>query len=195
MLLHSRQFYDINTVFRISQTNLTKFFENTKIWKKRTHLYFKIGLENQGLTICAEKFDQIFRNIKIWKKRTNLHFIYRHQNQGLTKTKEDSLLERMTSTCLRGGCGVASNRPSSVSSNTSSYCVSTRSAQIFIFYYSRPSYSFLTGVNLASPSSPIVDEVEFLDVCGTKVLRVFLLAVISTNGSPPPLPSKSGLKL
>ncbi len=47
-------------------------------------------------------------------------------------------------------------------------------------------------------SSP---EAAFLDVIGTKVLRVFLLAnylitVASTIGPPPPLPhSKSGLKL
>jgi hypothetical protein len=41
-------------------------------------------------------------------------------------------------------------------------------------------------------------EAEILDVIGTKVLRVFLLATQSpllTVYSPPPPPSKSGLKL
>ncbi len=37
-------------------------------------------------------------------------------------------------------------------------------------------------------------EADFLDVIGTKVFRVFLLAIHS-HPSPPPLPSKSGLKL
>ncbi len=50
------------------------------------------------------------------------------------------------------------------------------------------------GGGCAPPQSP---EAEFLDVIGTKVFKVFFLAIhchISTNGSPPSL-SKSGLKL
>ncbi len=179
--MHSRQFYDINTV--LPQTNLTKFFENTKIWKKRTHLYFKIGLQIRVLLFAQKNLTKFFEIQKFERNEQIYIFILyigiRHQMQGLTKTKEDSLLERMTSTSFWGGWGAASNRPSSVSSNTSSYWVSTRSAQIFIFYSSQPSYSFLIGANLASPSSPIVDEVEFLDVCRTKVLRVFILAIHS----------------
>ncbi len=99
----------------------------------QTHLcFFEISTTLRNCYLRT-KIGHIWQGTKNFERNELIYiiYVYRYQKQGLTKTKEDSLLDRMTSTCLRGGWGVASNRPSSVSSKTSSYWVSARSAKIF----------------------------------------------------------------
>ncbi len=61
------------------------------------------------------------------------------------------------------------------------------------------SLSLYADIRIASREREKQQEAEFLDVIGTKVLRVFLLAIHSHLYKrillPPPPPSKSGLKL